>query len=182
MTRANRSLSLVLGLAVVLALGCSSIPKADAMQPRDLSFGTQQPGSIVVQVSGGQDFAARVSDAAFEEALRNAMIDSGLFAAISEGDPAYRLDVVLGDGHGLEGRELTLLWSLSRTDNGRTFWQKLITSRGRSYHFVGVTRQRRGIEFAARENIRLGLEQLAGLDFEEAAARVSDAAASSLAP
>lgn len=173
MTRRARRL-LIGWLSVgLLATGCSSIPKAAAMQPEDLSFATQQPGALLVEVGGGQDYAYRISNAQFEQALRAALVDSGLFAGLVEGDPDYRLDVVLGDGHGIEGRELTLLWSLSRVDNQRTFWQKLITSRGRSYHFVGVTRQRRGLEFAARENIRIALEQLAGLDLAEAAARVA---------
>jgi len=118
-----------------------------------------------VKVSGGQDFSFRISNGEFEQALRDSLFDSGLLPRIVEGDPEYRLDVVLGDGHGIEGRELIVLWSLSRADTQQTFWQKLITSRGRSHHFVGVTRQRRGLEYAAQENIRLGLEQLSGVDW-----------------
>jgi hypothetical protein len=138
------------------------------MQSQDASFPTQLPFGIVVRVSGGQDFAYRISNSEFEQALRDSLHDSGLLPRIVEGAPEYRLDVVLGDGHGIEGRELTVLWSLSRADTQQTLWQKLITSRGRSHHFVGVTRQRRGLEYAAQENIRLGLEQLARVDWTAA--------------
>ena len=39
-----------------------------------------------------------------------------------------------------------------------------MTSRGRSYHFVAVVRARRSIEYAGRENIRLGLEKLSRVE------------------
>lgn len=153
-----------------LGSGCSSIPKAAAMQPQDLSFASALPGSLRVVVSGGQQFEFRISNEQFEQALRDSLVQSGLVSRLAESGADYRLDVVLGDGHGIEGRELSVLWSLSRVDTQRTFWQKMVIARGRSHHFVGVTRQRRGLEYAARENIQQGLEALSRVDFAAAAA------------
>jgi hypothetical protein len=166
----------------VLAMGCSSIPRAAAMQTHDLSFATKQPGSLMVRVSGGQEFDFRIADVEFEQAIRDSLVESGLFASIVDTGAEYRLDVVLGDGMGIEGRELTVLWSLSRTDTRETFWQELVTSRGRSHHFVGVTRQRRGLEFAARENIRMGIERLAGADWTRPPREPAEPAMEPVAP
>lgn len=152
-----------------LASGCSSIPQAAAMQPEDVSFVMKQPASLMVRASGGQEFDFRISDAEFEKALRESLVESGLFSRIADQGAEYRLDVVLGDGTGIEGRELSVLWSLSRGDTQETVWQEIVTTRGRSHHFVGVTRQRRGLEFAARENIRQGLERLAAVKLKRAA-------------
>ena len=67
----------------------------------------------------------------------------------------------------------TVLWSLSRSQTRETVWQEFVTSRGRSYHFVGVTRLCRGLEMAARENIRSGLEKLSQADLA-AGSRTTD--------
>lgn len=116
-------------------------------------------------MSGGQDFQFRISDAQFEQALRDSLVDSGVFSAVVEIDAAdYRLDVVLGDDRGIEGREINVLWSVSRVATRETVWQELVTSKGKSFHFVGVVRVRRSIEMAAKENIRLGVEKLASAD------------------
>jgi hypothetical protein len=159
----------VLLLLTGLATACSSIPKAEAMRAGDLRVAGTHPASVGVRVSGGQDFEFRISDAAFERALRDSLVESGVFSGVvALGDADYRLDVVLGDGRGLEGRELTVLWSLSRVDGRETVWQELVTSEGRSHHFVGVVRARRGLELAARENIRLGIEKLSRADLSRA--------------
>lgn len=153
-----------------LAAGCSAIPKAAAMQAHDVPITAKQPGSLRVVVSGGQDFEFRISDAAFEQALRDSLVETGMFSRVVQvGDADHRLDVVLGDGLGLDGRQLTVLWSLSRVDTNATVWQEFVTSRGRSYHFVGVIRGRRSLEMAAQENIRLGLETLSRADLGGAA-------------
>lgn len=147
------------------AAGCSSIPKAAGMRVDAVRVASQQPGSLGVRVSGGQDYAFRISDARFEEALRDSLHAAGVFSRIVDPDAGdHRLDVVLGDGFGVETREITVLWSLSRADTREIVWQELITTRGRSHHFVGVIRGRRGIEMAARENIRVGLEKLSRVD------------------
>jgi hypothetical protein len=157
-----------------LATGCSAIPKASAMRAHDVESASQWPWSAAVRVSGGQDFDFRISDAEFERALRESLVETGMFSRVVElGASDYRLDVVLGDGRGLEGRELTVLWNLSRADTQETVWQEFVTSNGRSYHFVGVIRGRRGLELAAQENIRLGLERLSRVDLE-ALARPAD--------
>ena len=158
-----RAASPVAYLFIVASLtaGCSSIPQAEAMRAHEVSIGAKQPASVGVRVSGGQDFEFRISDAEFEEALRDSLAEAGIFSRVVEADAGdYRLDVVLGDGFGVEGRAITVLWSLSRADTHDTVWQELVTSQGRSHHFVGVVRNRRGLEMAAQENIRLGLEKL----------------------
>lgn len=152
-----------------LAAACSAIPKASAMRVHDVPIAAKQSGSIGVRVSGGQDFDFRISDAQFELALRDSLVETGVFSRVVElGDADYRLDVVLGDGRGIEGRELTVLWSLSRVDSQETLWQEFVTSHGHSHHFVGVTRGRRSLEMAAQENIRLGLERLSRADLASA--------------
>ncbi|MGH0029112.1 MAG: hypothetical protein ACQGVC_04945 [Myxococcota bacterium] len=156
-------------LWIALATGCSSIPKAAAMQARDVSVERSHPWRVGVRASGGQDFEFRISDAAFEQALRDSLVASGVFqglVALDSGD--YRLDVVLGDGVGVEGRELTVLWSLSRVADRTTVWQEPVTSRGRSHHFVGGVRGRRSLEYAARENIRLGIQALSRIELPPA--------------
>lgn len=154
-----------------LAAGCSSIPKAQAMRVDEVTIAARQPSTVGVRVSGGQDFQYRISDEQFDRALRESLVEAGVFSGVVEIDSAdYRLDVVLGDDRGIEGRELTVLWNVSRVDTARTVWQELITSKGKSFHFVGVTRLRRSLEMAARENIRLGLEKLSRADLTPKAA------------
>jgi hypothetical protein len=152
-------------LCAGLGLACSAIPKAAAMRVEEPVSAPERSWTLAVRVSGGQDFEFRISDEQFEQALRDSLLETGMFARLlppSEAD--YRLDVVLGDGCGLEGRDLTVLWSLSRVDTRQTVWQQLISSHGRSHHFVGVVRGRRGLEYAARDNIRKGLERLSRVD------------------
>lgn len=158
-------------LAVLLVLpclcGCSAIPKAEAMRSPGLRFPSPahtQP--LFAQAAGGQSFDFRISDEAFQTALETALLESKVFTRlVALEDAAFRLDVVLGDTRGRDGsHEMTTLWSLSRAATGETLWQTLITSQGRSTHFVGVIRFRRGVEYAARNNIRLGLERLSRLD------------------
>jgi hypothetical protein len=162
--RGARAFSALVVLAG-LATACSAIPKAEAMRARELRAASTHPATVGVRVSGGQEFEFRISDAAFEEALRDSLLESGVFSGVvALGDADYRLDVVLGDGRGLEGRELTVLWSLSRVATRETVWQELVTSEGRSHHFVGVVRGRRSLELAARENIRRGIERLSRAD------------------
>ena len=147
---------------------CSAIPKAEAMRVDRSVTARQQPGVLGVHVSGGQDFDFRISDEQFEAALRESLTSSGVFARLAPADGGdWRLDVVLGDGRGIEGTELTVLWSLSRPATHETVWQELVTSKGRSFHFVGVTRNRRHQELAARENIRLGIEALSRVELGE---------------
>jgi hypothetical protein len=152
-------------IGAALAAGCTSIPQADAMRAHEVGVAAKQPASVGVRVSGGQDFGFRISDAAFEAALRDSLADAGMFSRIVAPDAGdFRLDVVLGDEYGVEGRAITVLWSLSRTDTRETVWQELVTSQGHSHHFVGVVRGRRSIEMAGQENIRLGLEKLSRVD------------------
>lgn len=151
-------------LAVVLALaaGCSATPKAGAMRVESTGAARTQPFTVSVHVSGGQAFDFRVSDAEFEKALVDSLRRSGVFEDVVAPEAAdLRLDVVLGDDRGLEGRELGVLWSLSRSDTQETLWQELVESKGHSSHFVGVVRTRRSVELAAQENIRKGIERLA---------------------
>lgn len=163
--QASPALAAGLFACAVLGVGCSGVPKAAAMQVHGVSVPAKHPVSLGVRVSGGQEFDFRISDAAFEQALRDSLAESGMFARIVEADAGdYRLDVVLGDGQGLEGREITVLWSISRGEPRETIWQEFVTSRGRSHHFVGVVRARRSLELAAQENIRLGLEKLSRAD------------------
>lgn len=145
--------------------GCSSIPKAAAMRAPDVPISARFPSTVGVRISGGQDFSFRISDAQFEQAVRESLVDAKLFADVVDvGSADHRLDVVLGDGRGVEGRELSVLWSLSSVRTKQTLWQELVTSKGKSFHFVGVTRQRRSLELAAQQNIRLGIEKLSRAD------------------
>jgi hypothetical protein len=149
-----------------LVAGCTSIPQAAAMRASGVPVASKHQESIGVLVSGGQDFDFRISDAQFEQALRESLVETGMFARVVEPDAGdLRLDVVLGDGQGTESREITVLWSLSRVATRETLWQELVTSHGSSHHFVGVVRARRGIEMAGRENVKRGLEKLARVDF-----------------
>ena len=135
------------------------------MRATDVTLTTRHPFALAVRASGGHDFQLRVSTAQFEQALRESLSESGLFPRLVElGRGDLRLDVVLGDDRGMEGRELTVLWSLSRVDDQRIVWQQLIRSRGKSNHFVGVVRQRRSVELAAQDNIRKGIEALSRAD------------------
>lgn len=163
----NRNwITLIFGVwCAFLVVGCSSVPKGAAMRVLDMSVPAKLAESIVIHVAGGQDFALKISDSQFEVALRESLSTSGLVGhVVDRADAELRLDVVLGDGAGLETRELTLLWSLSQVPSGEVVWQEFVTSKGRSRHFVGVVRQRRSVEYAAQENIRLGIERLAQID------------------
>jgi len=153
--------------AVVFGAACSSIPSADAMRAYNQPIVGTWPVAASVRVTGGQNFAFRIGNAEFEKALRDSIVDAGVFSAVvAVGTGEYQLDVVLGDGHGMEARELTVLWSVSRVPTHEVVWQEFVTSRGRSHHFLGVTRQRRSLEMAAQENIRLGIEALSRAELD----------------
>jgi hypothetical protein len=160
----SRALLALAPACAALLVGCSAIPKAAAMRVDDVTRARTLPASVEVHVSGGQDFDFRVSDAQFEQALRESLAESGVFSRVADRAADYRLDVVLGDDAGVEGREITVLWSLSHRETGETVWQELIASKGKSFQFVGVVRLRRSIEMAAKENIQLGIERLSHLD------------------
>jgi hypothetical protein len=156
-------------LAVLLLLGCSTVPQATRMQV-ERRLDRPSAGALSLHVEGGSDVVmAGISNAEFEAAVRHSLLASGLFSEILESAP-YRLDVVLGDIRlPVAGADMTtvmtVLWSLSRNDTRETVWQALIESQHTAQSgeaFAGVVRVRKATEGAARENIEAAIQQLAG--------------------
>ena len=168
-----------LGLLAALALGslavtaCSTTPSAKRMRARELGLAHAHPASVGLHVEGGGGLDSRISNEAFEEAVRASLAEAGVFSDVVRIDQAdFRLDAILGDCRQPAGGfdmtvEMTVLWSLSTAEPARIVWQALVESQHTATvgdAFAGVVRMREATEGAARKNIEEALRRLAAAD------------------
>jgi hypothetical protein len=175
---ASRCPSLLLVCACVAALGgCATGASDQAMVPMTTTVAKKHPQSVSVEVTGGQETDAmskpQVSNAAFAQALEQAITQSQAFSRVVKGSGQdYRLSVVIASlDQPSFGFSFTVKmeagWTLKRVDTGATVWQEAIRSEhtaSTSDAFAAVVRLRLATEGAARNNISQGLSRISQLN------------------
>lgn len=167
---------LMLASLVALIAGCASPAAREAMVVKTVGDGSRSSGTVSVTTQGGQDTGAmdssNISDEDFAKAIEESIVGSGLFADVVHGKAAnYRLTVsIIELTKPMFGASFTVTmeaaWVLIKADSGEALLKKSVRS---SYTatmgaaFAGVTRLRLAVEGAAKENIRLGLQEIASL-------------------
>jgi hypothetical protein len=127
-----------------------------------------------VQVEGGNETdptlnMPAISSDAFREALVSAIDRSRIFASVHPQTTAdYRLNVSIVQAKqksALTTRSLmTTRWKLTRASDGKAVFSEFVESNGHGSAVLGVTRMRKSLECAGRENIQLGLTKLSQVD------------------
>lgn len=162
--------------AGVLA-GCATATTFEGMVPAAPDIAKRHAQSVSVSVSGGRETDAtgkpQISDAAFTQALTEAITRSQTFSSVLRGaDGDYLLSVALISlDQPSFGFSFTVKmeagWTLRRAAGGAVVWQESILSEHTattSDAFAAVTRLRLATEGAARNNIAQGLSKISRLD------------------
>lgn len=167
---------LTAGAAVVL-VGCATATTHEGMTPVTLDIAKRHAQSVSVEVSGGRatDAAGKpqISDAAFAQALTDAITKSQTFSSVLRGAGGdYLLSVALisleQPSFGLTYTvKMEAGWTLRRQAGSAVVWQEAIASEftaTTSDAFAAVTRLHIATEGAARNNIAQGLSKISRLD------------------
>jgi hypothetical protein len=162
--------------AGVLA-GCATPTTYEGMVPTAFDNAKRHAQSVSVAVSGGRETDAtdkpQISDAAFTQALTQAIAQSRTFSRVVTGAGGdYLLTVALtGLDQPSFGFSFTVKmeagWTLRRASTGAVVWQQAILSEHTattSDAFAAVTRLRLATEGAARNNIAQGLARISRLE------------------
>jgi len=179
MKHAQITIGVCLSLCVVLVTGCATPAKPTAMVAHNLPQAGVQHGPVTVLVTGGHEtdptYTTKISDADFRTALAESLRKAGIFQPVETGGSApYCLKVRLEYlDQPMMGFDMTVSlradWTLTQVPGDRVLWHDRI---GSSYTatvgqaFSGATRLRKATEGAARQNIELGLAQLAQLKLD----------------
>jgi hypothetical protein len=167
MNRMKTSFSLAaLASCLLLLVGCASPVKPQAMVPATFDVQNRHNSAVQLMVEGGQE--DKIPDAAFLQALTDAIQRSGVFSAVVPSGGDYKLVVVI---LALEGPQagfsftvkLATNWKLTRLATQEVVWQDAIAktynaTMGRA--LFGATRARIATEGAAQENIKEGIDRL----------------------
>ncbi len=172
-----RSRLLLLCACVAILGGCASATTTEGMVPTDFVPAKKFSQTVSVAVSGGKETDAigkpQITDAAFAQALADAITKSQTFSRVVEGKGgSYLLTVVLSDMEQPSfGASFTVTmeagWTLRQADSGKVVWQESIRSEGTatmSDAVVAATRLRLATEFAAKNNISQGLGKVSQLN------------------
>jgi hypothetical protein len=156
--------------------GCATASKSTDMVATVAATVTKHPESLSVSVTGGSETssmgASQIANGNFSEAIKNSVMQSGLFAKIAApGGTDYDLGVMIVRlQQPLFGASFTVTleatWQLTHHGDQKVVWQKSITSSftaTMSDAFAGVTRLRLANEGAARENIKDAIAQMGAL-------------------
>ena len=175
MKLANWALGFVCCAALLTQACFARGTRPENMRPTTpLLVAKRHSGAVRVSVLGGKEtnplWKSEISSESFAEALKQAISSSGLFAAVrTDSGTDYLLEVVFTDvDEPLLGGfnmtvTLTARWSLVASKTNQTVWRKDIVTpftAGVGDAFSGVERLRVANEGAARENIKVGLEEL----------------------
>ncbi len=172
----NHVHTLLVCVVVLWLAGCASPATRQALIVDDTSFSVKNPYSVNVRASGGGETGAmdyvNISNENLAGAIEESIIKSGLFSRVVKGDDAdYRLNVSLVSMSkpmfGLDFKiDMEMAWSLVNTRTGKAVMRESVRS---SYTatpsdaFVAAKRVRLAVEGAAQNNIRQGLQKIAGL-------------------
>jgi hypothetical protein len=171
------------GLALLLLAGCATGAKPKAMVPREFHITGHHAQSIAVTVTGGKKtnpmWKSEISSEDFDQAVRDSITQSGVFALAQTKVPAdYALQVnlikTLSPNAGFS-LTVTLLaqWQLS-DKAGKTLLDEYLSTPYTAEvgeAFVAVKRLRLAAEGAARENIKEGLRRLSEMQLPAEAAQ-----------
>lgn len=165
----------ILGAVIGLG-GCASPAGTKEMVSDSAQVVTKHPYSVAVRTAGGRETdkmgASQISDQDFAEALRQSITTTKLFSKVVEGqDSDYLLSVFVANlEQPMMGFSMTVkmeaAWSLTEVKSGKVIWKDTINSTytaSASAAFAGVERLRIATEGAARENIKMGIEELSKL-------------------
>ena len=157
--------------------GCASPAKSTGMTVNDALIQKQHPHSVRISIEGGNSAdplgLPTVSNEAFAEAVANSIIESKLFSEVKKGDGGdYLLNIHLFSieqpvmGFNMTSR-MEVGWTLVNVVTGKQVMRKTISSSHTATTgdaFAGVKRIRLATEGAARQNIRLGIQEISKLD------------------
>jgi len=168
-----------LGLALVLATGCSSATKAKNMAAGNLTLSKKFNETVAVQTGGGKPtdpmWTSQISDEALAEAISESLKSCGLFSAVvdlNQGDYLLNATIVSLDQPmiGFTMRVgVEIAWSLSPKGTGKPVWEKAIMTRAEKTvgdAFAGVTRLRIATEAAVQKNIGQALTELSRAELQ----------------
>jgi len=175
--------SSLFGIAAVILTssmlgGCASPSTALGMTPTAIQTTNKHAQSVSLTVGGGKETSAtgksQISDAAFADAISNAITSSKVFSSVikgSGGDTVLTVTIFNIDQPSF-GFSFTVKmeagWTLKRADTGAVIWQESIKSEHTattSDAFVAIERLRLANEGAAKSNIAEALRKISALDF-----------------
>lgn len=175
-TAAGMRWAFLAGAVAVLA-GCATATTYEGMVPTTIDIGRRHTGTVSLAVSGGRETDAmdkpQITDAAFTQALTEAISKSQMFSRVVRGAGGdYLLTVgITGLDQPSFGFSFTVKmeagWTLRRVSTGAVVWQQAILSEHTattSDAFAAVTRLRLATEGAARNNIAQALARISRLD------------------
>lgn len=166
---------LLVCIVAISAAGCSSAARSDKMTPESFEVQTRHDAAVVVEVSGGRESSmwnnGEVSDEAFRKTLEESIRTSGVFSQVvpSEDGAAYILKV---SGIKAESNEITgfdmrasfiATWELVHAPSNNAVWKDILATNHTCKvgdAFVGMERYRLAREYAARENVRLAIQEM----------------------
>jgi hypothetical protein len=142
------------------------------MVPTTFDVQNRHNSALQLMVEGGQETSSmgksKISDAAFLQALTDAIQLSGVFSTIASSGGDYKLSVVILSVDQPDiGFSFTVKiatnWKLTRLSTQEVVWQDAIANTykatmGRAFN--GGTRLRIATEGAAQENIKEGIARL----------------------
>ena len=169
-----RSSYLVVAVSLILA-GCSAIPKTKSMVPTVTANDQPRFHACLTmgEVRGGSSEEG-IGPARFVSALQQALQKANLFDAAAPQDKGYRLNVlIMGQeqpGFGLNFTvRLGVRYTLIKVAGEEEVWNKEIFSEHTETCCgspIGVVRVRKASEGAARNNIRMAIEELGNLTLD----------------
>lgn len=177
---------------IVWVTGCATQAQYAAMAPSNVQLVNHHDNTVATSVAGGEKtnplWTSEVSSEGYKQALDKTLRESGLFSNVIQGAGSeYRLSVRLSKakqpmvGLGMTV-QLSADWQLTRASDGEVVWQETIDSEYTAKfteHIIGFERLRKANEGAVRENIRVGLEHMSAVPFQN---KIRQAGASSVRP
>lgn len=154
--------------------GCAA--RASRMIPSSYDLTNKHPCTVKVEVVGGREthplWTSQISDSAFTEALRRAILKSGVFvAAVKDERPDYLLDVtilhydqpVIGPKIGM-GFDVNMVtrWELSKAGEYKRVWMDTVSTTYKTKLCEAILegRLRKANEGVVRENIKEAIRRL----------------------
>jgi len=174
------TLSIIAIMTAAWLTGCASPAQPQAMIPTQFSVAHRNPEKVSITVAGGRETSAtgpsQISNSDFREALKQAIINSGLFAEVVDTNTGrYRLDAFIGMlSQPMLGASMTVSMEVSYNlidlKENKSIWQQSISSHYTAAWdaaFAGVTRLRLANEGAARDNIDRAITEMGKLQLNQ---------------
>jgi hypothetical protein len=174
MPRSHRAPFLLLLLGMTAAFtGCATAPSVDGMTPQLAPETLTRTGKTVsLTVSGGQKTRGwdkpKIGDLEFGEALRRALVESGMFSEVRTEGPAdleLSAEIVSQQTSGTFTNDEALFvnYRVVERASGRELYRENVVSQltmGAGETFNGQARMRKLKEGAVRENLRILVPKL----------------------